>query len=33
MAMSTLIALPMVVVYFVTQRYFAQAFVASGLKG
>jgi multiple sugar transport system permease protein len=33
MAMSTLMALPMVLVYFILQRYFTQAFIISGLKG
>ena len=33
MAMSLVVAMPVVVLYFILQRYFAQAFVLSGLKG
>jgi len=33
MAMSTLVGLPVVVVYFFLQRYFVQAFILSGMKG
>lgn len=33
MAMSVLVALPVIVVYFFMQRYFVQAFILSGVKG
>jgi multiple sugar transport system permease protein len=33
MAMSTAVALPVIVVYFFVQRYFVQTFTLSGLKG